>query len=156
MLVKTIPIAFKTDRDMNIEKYFEFVNKSWLNVLNHSSYNYVEIANKYELNNDFLYAFHGKIIEDVSINGEKYPRESIGHDLLSCKISLNVIEVDDDYEIFIEYNDELYTEEYVSTFNNSIIITIKEFVANNNVLSDIKLKDIAIVPENIVLDIKYL
>ena len=148
MLVKTIPIAFKTDRDMDIRKYFEFVNNSWLNVLNHSSYNYVEIANKYELSTDFLYAFHGKIIEDVSINGEKYPRESIDHDLLSCKISLNVIEVDDDYEIFIEYNDELYTEEYVSTFTNSIITIIKEFIANGNGLSDIKLKDIAIVPED--------
>ena len=33
-------------------------------------------------------------------------------------------------------------------FFNSIITIIKEFVANNNVLSDIKLKDIAIVPEN--------
>ncbi|MDO5826528.1 MAG: AMP-binding protein, partial [Methanosphaera sp.] len=53
MLVKTIPIAFKTDRDMDIKKYFEFVNNIWLNVLNNSSYNYVEIANKYELNTDF-------------------------------------------------------------------------------------------------------
>ena len=148
MLVKTIPIAFKTDRDMDIKKYFESVNNSWLNVLNHSSYNYVEIANKYELSTDFLYAFHGKIIEDVTINGEKYPRESIEHDLLSSKISLNVIEVDDDYEIFIEYNDELYTEEYVSTFTDSIITIIKEFMTNDNVLSDIKLKDIAIIPED--------
>ena len=130
MLVKTIPIAFKTDRDMDIKKYFEFVNNIWMNVLNHSSYNYVEIANKYELDTDFLYAFHGKIIEDVSINGEKYPRESIDHDLLSCKISLNVLEVDDDYEIIIDYNDELYTEDYISTFINSIITVIKEFMAN--------------------------
>ena len=148
MLVKTIPIAFKTDRNMDIKKYFEFVNNIWLNVLNHSSYNYVEIANKYELNTDFLYAFHGKIIEEVSINGEKYSRESIDHDLMSCKISLNVIEVDDDYEISIDYNDELYTEEYASTFINSIITIIKEFMANDNVLSDIKLKDIAIISED--------
>lgn len=148
MLVKTIPIAFKTDRDMDIKKYFEFVNNSWLNVLNHSSYNYVEIANKYELNTDFLYAFHGKIIEDVFINGEKYPRQSIDHDLLACKISLNVIEVDNDYEIFIEYNDELYTEEYVSTFIDSIITVIKQFMANDGGLSEIMLKDIAIIPED--------
>ena len=152
MLVKTIPIAFKTDRDMDIKKYFEFVNNIWMNVLNHSSYNYVEIANKYELDTDFLYAFHGKIIEDVSINGEKYPRESIDHDLLSCKISLNVLEVDDDYEIIIDYNDELYTEDYISTFINSIITVIKEFMANDDDLESIKLKDIAIVSEDIEIE----
>ena len=148
MLVKTIPIAFKTDRDMNIKKYFEFVNNTWLNVLNHASFNYVEIANKYELNTDFLYGFHGKIIEDVFINGERYMRESLDHDLISCKISLNVVEVDDNYEVLVEYNDELYTEEYVSTFADSIITIIKQLITNENDLSEIKLKDIEIVSED--------
>ena len=147
MLVKTLPIAFKTDRDMNIEDYFEFVSDSWLNVLNNSSFNYVEIANKYNLYPDFLYAFHGKIIEDINIGGKTYPRQSMDYDSLRFKLALNVIEVDDEFVISIDYNDSLYSKDYIDTFAKSIETIISQFIDQKEGLASIKIKDIFIVPE---------
>ena len=148
MLVKTIPIAFKTNRDMNIEEYFEFINKSWLNVLNYSSFNYVEIANKYNLYPDFLYAYHGKIIEDVEINGKTYPRQSIEYDSLRYKISINILEEKGNYNISIDYNDAIYTKEYIKTFAESIKTVISTFTKQKEKISTIKIKDIELIPES--------
>ena len=148
MLVKTLPIAFKTDRDMNIENYFEFISNSWLNVLNNSSFNYVEVANRYDLYPDFLYAFHGKIIEDINIGGKTYPRQSIEFDSLRFKLALNVIEVGDEFVISIDYNDALYSEEYIGTFADSIKIIINQFIDRKDELDSVRLRDIAIVPES--------
>ena len=147
MLVKTLPIAFKTDRDMDIEDYFEFVADSWLNVLNNSSFNYVEVANRYNLYPDFLYAFHGKIIEDINIGGKTYPRESMDYDSLRFKLALNVVEVNDEFVISMDYNDAIYSEDYICTFGESIKNIINQFIDKKEDLSAIKIKDIAIVPE---------
>ena len=147
MLVKTLPIAFKTDRGMNIEDYFEFVSNSWLNVLNNSSFNYVEVANRYNLYPDFLYAFHGKIIEDISIGGKTYPRESMDYDSLRFKLALNVIEVNDEFVISIDYNDAIYSRQYISTFGESIKRIINQFMDKQDELDALEIRDIAIVPE---------
>ncbi|WP_407422537.1 amino acid adenylation domain-containing protein [Methanobrevibacter sp.] len=148
MLVKTLPIAFKTDRDMNIQDYFEFVSKSWLDVLNNSSFNYVEVANKYNVYPDFLYAFHGKIIEDINIGGKTYPRESMDYDSLRFKLALNVIEINDEFVISIDYNDAIYSKDYIDTFAESIKNIINQFMDKKDELVELRLRDIAIVPED--------
>ena len=147
MLVKTLPIAFKTDRDMNIEDFFEFVSNSWLDVLNNSSFNYVDVANKYDLYPDFLYAFHGKIIEDINIGGKTYPRESLDYDSLRFKLALNVIEVDGEFVISVDYNDAIYSRAYIDTFAESIKTIINQFIDKKEELAELRLKDIPIVPD---------
>ncbi|MDO5826468.1 MAG: AMP-binding protein, partial [Methanosphaera sp.] len=147
MMVKTLPISFKTDRDMDIEEYFSSVNNSWMDVLNNSSFNYIEIANKYGLYPDFLYAFHGKIIEDINIGGKKYVRESMEYDSLRFKVALNIIEINDEYVISIDYNDALYSEDYISTFAESIKRVITEFNDKKEELSTTKIRDISLVEE---------
>ena len=148
MLVKTLPIAFKTDRDMNIEDYFKFIADTWLNVLNHSSFNYVEVANKYGLYPDFLYAFHGKIIEDINIGGKTYIRESMDYDSLRFKLGLNVVEINDEFVIRVDYNDAIYSKEYIDTFAESIKVIIDQFMDKKDKLDELKLKDLAIVSED--------
>ena len=140
---------------MNIEDYFEFIADSWLNVLNNSSFNYVEVANRYNLYPDFLYAFHGKIIEDINIGGKTYPRESMEYDSLRFKLALNVVEVNDEFVISMDYNDAIYSKDYIYKADVTIVtdnqVLEKRIVGKNS--NNLITIDNEYIPISIIRDI---
>ena len=127
MMVKTLPLALKLNSDLNIKQYMEYINGEWLNVLTYSSYPLTEISNEFDIAPEILYAYHGKIIEDIEIGGMKVERQSLDYEGLKFKISLNVVEVDNQYRIFCEYNDQLYSDTLIGTFLDCIGIVLNKF-----------------------------
>ena len=127
MMVKTLPLALKLNSDSTLKEYFEYINGEWLNVLTYSAYPLTEISNEFDIVPEILYAYHGKIIEDIEIGGMKVERQSIDYEGLKFKVNINVVEVDGQYRIFCEYNDQLYSETLISTFLESIRIVLNKF-----------------------------
>ena len=127
MMVKTLPLALKLDSDSTLKEYMEYINGEWLNVLTYSSYPLTEISNEFDITPEILYAYHGKIIEDIEIGGMKVERQSIDYEGLKFKININVVEVDNQYRIFCEYNDQLYSETLINTFLDCIRIVLNKF-----------------------------
>ena len=141
MMVKTLPLALKLNSDSNLKEYIEYINEEWLNVLAYSSYPLTEISNEFDITPEILYAYHGKIIEDIEIGGMKVERESIDYDGLKFKININVVEVDGQYRIFCEYNDQLYSKTLIGTFLDSIRIVLNKFITfdENTLMKDISI-----------------
>ncbi len=127
MMVKTLPLVLKLNSDLNIKEYLEYVNSEWLNVLTYSLYPLTEISNQFDIAPEILYAYHGKIIEDIEIGGMNVERQSIDYDGLKFKININVVEVDNQYRIFCEYNDQLYSDTLINTFLDCIRIVLNKF-----------------------------
>ena len=127
MMVKTLPLTLKLNSDWTIRQYLEYVNGEWLNVLTYSSYPLTEISNEFDIAPEILYAYHGKIIEDIEIGGMSVERQSLDYEGLKFKISLNVVEVDNQYRIFCEYNDQLYSDNLINTFLDCIRIVLSKF-----------------------------
>lgn len=154
MMVKTLPLALKLNSDLTIKEYLEYINNEWLNVLTYSSYPLTEISNKFNITPEILYAYHGKIIEDVEIGGMHVERQSIDYEGLKFKININVVEIKNQYRIFCEYNDQLYSKTLIDTFLNSIRIILNKFqLFDENTL----MKDISIIENDNwdVEDLKY-
>jgi len=145
MMVKTLPIALNVNSDLTISEFFEHTNKEWFDVLAHSSYPLTEIANKYGFVPEFLYAFHGNIVEDIKINGDYVKREALDEDDLKFKLNLNISEVEDKYKVSMIFNDQLYSEDLIQTFLNSFIVVANKFKSFDK---DIQLKDISIVEDS--------
>ena len=82
----------------------------------------------------------------------KVERESIDYDGLKFKINLNVVEVNNQYRIFCEYNDQLYSEKLINTLLNCINIVLNKFQSLDEKK---KKKDISIV-ENDDLSVENL
>ena len=141
MMVKTLPLALKLNSDLTIKEYLEYVNGEWLNVLTYSSYPLTEISNEFDIAPEILYAYHGKIIEDIEIGGMNVERQSLDYEGLKFKINLNVVEVDNQYRIFCEYNDQLYSETLINTFLNCIRIVLDKFQTfdDNTLMKDISI-----------------
>ena len=154
MMVKTLPLAVKLNSDLNFRDYFEYINKEWLDTLSYSSYPLTEIADKYGIVPEFLYAFHGKIIEDIHMDGRVIKRESLEYDGLKFKLSLNVIEENGKYKLSCQYNNVLYSKELVETFLNSILIVLSKITPlSSGEAEKTLLKDVSIV--NYTVDNKF-
>ena len=141
MMVKTLPLALKLDSDSTLKEYIEYINSEWLNVLAYSAYPLTEISNQFDITPEILYAYHGKIIEDIEIGGMAVERQSIDYEGLKFKININVVEVDNQYRIFCEYNDQLYSETLINTFLESIVIVLNKFQTfdENTLMKDISI-----------------
>ena len=142
MMVKTLPLALNLNSDLTIAEFFEYVNKEWFDVLAHSSYPLTKISDEYGIVPEFFYAYHGKIINDIEINGETVKRESLDEDNLKFKVNMNVVEYDGKYDISIKYNNQLYSKTLINTFLDSIRIVLDKF---QNFDEKTLMKDISII-----------
>lgn len=154
MMVKTLPLAVKLNSDLSFKDYFEYINKEWLDTLSYSSYPLTKIADKYGIVPEFLYAFHGKIIEDIHMDGRVIKRESLDYDGLKFKLNLNVIEENNEYKLLCQYNNALYSQKLVKTFLDSILVVLNKLMhLSSSELQETLLKDVSIV--NYTVDKKF-
>jgi len=153
MMVKTLPLALNLNSDMTISEFLEYINKEWFDVLAHSSYPLTKIADGYGIVPEFFYAYHGKIISDIEINGESVKRESLDEDNLKFKVNLNVVEHDGKYDVSIKYNNQLYSPSIIKTFLESFSVVLNKF---SNLNPKTQLKDISIVDESMELSLDKL
>ena len=146
-LVKTIPLIVDNEnRQVSLRDFINSVNQSWKGVLNNSIYPYIKLAEKYQLKPEFFYAYHEFLkSDDMMINGKVYePHEIDGGDLVTsdAKINLNIYDEGDEFNLSIEYNDQLYTEDYVEKFLKSIKVILDQLIEND--LDTCKIQDIGI------------
>ena len=153
MLVKTIPIIINgEDREMMVEDFIDMVDTTWRDSLIHSNYPYTNLAESYGLKPEFFYAFHKFFQSDkYTFEGEKYFKESMDDSVeIEYKINLNVYDENERIRLVIEYNDQLYSEEYIKKFLYAIrFIFVQFFVYDMDKyrVCDIKLKEDMKIPE---------
>ena len=145
MMVKTLPLALNLDSSFTIEQYLRYINNQWLDVLANSSYPLTRISDELNITPEILYAYQGKIIKDIHMDGMTVKREAIGDSGVKFKIMINVEEIDDKYNINCEYNDQLYSDEYIDILLNSIRIVVEKFLTLDN---NTQLKEISITEED--------
>ena len=145
MMVKTLPLALNINSDYSIKEFYDYTNGQWLDVLANSSYPLTRISDDFDITPEVLFAYHGRIIEDMHMDGMTLKREAIGDSGVKFKIAINVEEEDDGYNVNCEYNDQLYSKEYILTFLKSIEIVLKKFRKFDE---KTHLKEISITEEN--------
>ena len=142
MLVKTLPVIVNGEnRDMLVEDYIKIVDKAWKDALIHSDYPYTKLSEEYQLKPEFFYAFHESLSNDIELNGESYEAVDLdGTVSTDYKINLDIYDDGEIITLYLEYNDQIYTEEYVNLFLRSIKYILFQFFVND--MDKLKLNDI--------------
>ena len=143
MLVKTLPIMVNSEnRSMMVEDYIKIVDKSWKDSLVHSNYPYTKLSEEYHLKPEFFYAYHGSFETDnLEMDGDTYTMEELdGTVATDYKLNLDIYDDGEDIGIYIEYNDQIYTEDYAKEFLNAIKYTLVQFFIND--MDKLRIEDI--------------
>jgi amino acid adenylation domain-containing protein/thioester reductase-like protein len=132
LLVKTLPIvSINEDRTLSFREYLNSVNDIWMETINHSDYPYTKISEEFGLKPEFFYAYNNLDAEEIEIDGKTYKVKYLNSLEVNYKISLEVNETRDNIELFIEYNDQLYSAGYINTFLNCIIDVINQLIESD-------------------------
>ncbi|MEE1156961.1 MAG: amino acid adenylation domain-containing protein [Methanobrevibacter sp.] len=147
MLVKTLPIMVGSEnRDMMVEDFIKIVDKSWKDALVHSNYPYTTLSEEYQLKPEFFYAYHGAFETDnLEMDGNTYVMEELdGTVATDYKINMDVYDDGDEISMFIEYNDQIYTKEYVTDFLKAIKYILVQFFVND--MDKLRINEIELAP----------
>ncbi len=144
-LVKTIPLVFNNEnRQVSIKEFINYVERVWKDTVNNSIYPYTNIAQDYQLKPEFFFTYQEFLeSEDITINGKAYEEQELGNeDLLATeyKINFDLSVFDDDIELRIDYNDALYTEDYIKKFLDSFKLVLNQFIEND--IDDLMICDV--------------
>ena len=145
LLVRTMPLVLQEKRDITVRELFDHVGKVWMDTLANQIYPFTKIAGEFDLHPEFFYTYHGRIYEEISLGGKSYCRGRIAYDSLRYKTMVNVI-LEDQYYIQVEYNDELYTREYIRCFARCMGDLIRKWAAQDE-LAGSRIRDIALAGE---------
>ncbi len=153
MLVKTLPIVVKSeDRKMIIEDFIKVVDKAWKDALVHSNYPYTKLSEDYQLKPEFFYSFNEEMDHDIiNINGKSYDSIPLdGTATTDYKINLDFYDDGQNISVYLEYNNQLYTEDYVKEFLRAIKYVLIQFFVNDMDklrIEDIELADSSDIPK---------
>ena len=112
-------------------------------------YPYTKIAEDFQLKPEFFYTYqesgesnHG------AVNGKAIAVGELSTDDISVaeyKINLNIIDTGEELGLVLQYNDQLYSEDYAKTFLKSIIRVLNQFIEMN--IDKTKICDISLADE---------
>ena len=135
-LVKTIPLVFDNEnRQLQVSKFINRVDGVWKETINNSIYPYTQIADEFQLKPEFFYNYNEFLeTDEIIIDNESYESKDVFDENLittDSKIDLTVTNDLDGIRLDIEYNNQLYSEDYVQLFADSLKHILNEFMEND-------------------------
>ena len=124
-LVKTLPLIFNNEnRQDSIKDFINGINEAWKDTIKYSEYPYTNIAEKYQLKPEFFFTYQEFLEEDsIEINDKSYQDYELADQNIlatSYKINFDLYAYEDKFVFKLDYNDQLYSEEYIKTFLDSM------------------------------------
>ncbi|WP_405304351.1 amino acid adenylation domain-containing protein, partial [Methanobrevibacter sp.] len=143
ILGKIIPFFINNEeRQKTIREFLRQVNETLESTINEN----LQSFEKEKLNSEFIYSYYNSCNINEEINS--------GH-----KIILNIMDNPDCIRINVKYNNQLYTQDYVKTFINSLKSILNQLIKNNidqTKIFDVALKKEKQTPKFIPVDIPYI
>ena len=131
MVVKTLPFIHRIDTGQNVGEYFDSVQNTLTETINHEIYPYTKLFEKHNVNPNVYYAYQvGVDEEEKIINDEGKVNtlniKEISLDLPKFNLSVYIEEDKDNYQIFLRYNDSLYSHDFIVKLTENIELMVKK------------------------------
>ena len=135
LLVKTLPLIISNEnRKATAEDFIRFVNQTWIDSINHINYPYTKIAEEYQLKPEFFYTYEESVKSDEDSSSLNYRIEEIENEdaiVTDYKINFNISDNGEKIDFIMEYNDQLYSEDYAHKFLDSVKNILNQFTQND-------------------------
>ncbi|WP_407416359.1 amino acid adenylation domain-containing protein [Methanobrevibacter sp.] len=131
MIVKTLPLIHKIDATQSVGEYFDSIQNTLTQTVNHENYPYTKLFEQYNINPNIYYAYQVGINEYDQIINEEGKINSLNItdlslDLPKFNLSIYIEENRENYLIFLRYNDALYSSDFIVDLTNNIKLMVKK------------------------------
>ncbi len=114
MLVKTLPVYTKFDKNSLLSHYLIDVQEQLMQLMANDIYPFYEISAKYQLTSDLIFAYQAELTDDYPIGPFTAKGEDLSLDLPKEPLLLQVRLRDGEYYLEAEYRSDMYTDAMIS------------------------------------------
>ena len=143
MFIKTLPFAFTFDNNEIIKDKLIKYTSDIKELRNKKYLNFLDLADKYGINNEVNFAYQGEIVNFSLLKKEGLITTRIYDEnhVESTKLLAEVLKIGDkEYSFHFGYRSDLFSDEFANSFVNAYCKIINEFLDKNN-FSEIDLSD---------------
>ncbi|MBQ7641912.1 MAG: amino acid adenylation domain-containing protein [Acholeplasmatales bacterium] len=134
MFVHTLPIVVEPFKSSNAIDFVKSVGEQIQLNMAHDIYSFMEIAHDYGVRADLLFVYEGKISQGAKLGGEDIKNATLlSTNEPKADILIAVSDIDDGFNIQIEYDGNKYEEWSLDSFINSVIRVFNALINNEDI-----------------------
>lgn len=140
MFVKTLPVVIKVLPNQKVVDYLADIRTDLLELWSKQSFPFFEMVKKFGASMEVVYTFQKGLAEDFGMEGGMVHITKLSTARTNESLVIYIIQKMHHYEIRCEYNDSLYSQEYIKRFSSCIKNTVLNMMADEyRVFSDISI-----------------
>lgn len=141
MFVHTFPVVVEPFKASNALEYVRTVGQQIQQNMAHDLYSFMEIAHDFGLRADLLFVYEGKISQDLKLGDEEIKNAVLlPNNEAKAALLIAVNDVDEGFNIHVEYNGDKYQEWSLKSFLSSVMKVFDALIKNED-LSSLSLLD---------------
>ena len=113
MLVKTLPVYCKFDKDTTIQAYMTAVSEQLLSSMANDIFPFSDICAKYGFSSDLVFAYQAELSDDYPIGDTVAKGHDLSLDMAKMPLLIQVREYDHTYVLTAEYRSDMYSQAFI-------------------------------------------
>lgn len=129
MMVRTLPMHAEIDEEASVSDFLKNVRKSITETVKNDSYPFMKLTVDYDLTADIMMAYQGdKILSTIEIGGQSFKIKLLTPKSAISKLDVMVLETGAKFELRFDYRSDLFKEETIRSFADSLITIVEQFL----------------------------
>ena len=113
MLVKTLPVYCKFDKDTTIQTYMTALSEQLLSSMANDIFPFSDICAKYGFSSDLVFAYQAELSNDYPIGDTVAKGHDLSLDMAKMPLLIQVREYEHTYVLTAEYRSDMYSEDFI-------------------------------------------
>ena len=119
MLVKTLPVYAAAAPEKSVTDYLRELRMQLDQSKANDLYSFAEISRAYDIPGDILFAYQGSILHGLELGGQPLEVIQLKLSKVMAELSVEVFQTEDDFEVFIEYDQSRYSEAFIHSLGEA-------------------------------------
>jgi len=126
MFAKTLPIVVHIEPSQKAADCVKAVQENMFETMENEMYPFTNMVEKHRIVPQIHYAYQGGMLERVELEGQALETEVLALNKAKFPLAISVSPNNGDYEISVEYDDSLYTHDYIETLSSAVAECAKQ------------------------------
>ena len=133
MLVKTLPVYSRFEKDEEVRDYLQKAREQMLSCMNNDIYPFSELSAETGITSRLLFVYQGDVLSVGGFAGEPVERIPLMDNATGEFLAIQMYRQDGTYNVRAEYRSDMYSEEFVDIILRSFETVLKKMLSAETV-----------------------
>ena len=133
MLVKTLPVYSKFEKDQEVRDYLEKAKEQMLSCMTNDIYPFAELVAETGMTSNMLFVYQGDVLNVGGFAGEEVQQIPLMDNATGEQLAIQMYKQGGSYNIRAEYRSDMYSEEFIRILLRSYETVLKKMLVSETV-----------------------